>query len=69
MTPEDIRQCQSDWESTEMADLSSVHLQSERLKIYHRWFAKMLDHLHGRDNKPWLEGVRTDDKAMRDIIG
>ena len=49
----EIEQCQRDWESAEMSDLSSSHLDKERLSLYHKWFAKMLDHIQNRNNLPW----------------
>lgn len=58
MTPDEIRQCQEEWERTEMSDLSSDHLRSERDKLYHKWFARLLDHAAGRTNEPWNRGMR-----------
>lgn len=68
MTKDEIKQVQNEYEQTEMADLSSGHLQSERHKLYHKWFTKMLDHIQGRNQPVWMAGVREDDTAMRKII-
>lgn len=68
MTQDEIKQCQSDWEWTEMSDLSSDHLAGERLRIYRKWFAKMLDHVQGRNQAPWMTGIREDDTAIRKVI-
>lgn len=69
MTITEIAQCQSEWEQTEMADLSSGHLDSERKKLYHKWFAKMLDHIHDRNNQPWTVGMRADwERELRAIL-
>jgi len=69
LTPEEIERCQSDYEQTEMADLSTSMLRAERDRLYHKWFAKLLDHAQGRTQAPWLAGIRTDDEQIRKVIG
>jgi len=57
MTKEEIKNCHNDWQRTEMSDLSSEHLKSERLDIYHKWFVKLLDHAREVDREAWNAGM------------
>ena len=57
LTQDQINECRQEYLSTEMGDLSTQHLKSERLQLYGKWFSKLLDHALGFDNPPWLEVI------------
>ncbi len=57
MTQKEIEQCHKEWQSTEMSDLESGHLKSERLALYHKWFVKLIDHARKVERDNWNAGL------------
>lgn len=57
LTKEEIEKCHNDWKSVEMSDLSSDHLKSERLALYHKYFVKLIDHARQVEREPWNAGL------------
>jgi hypothetical protein len=42
LTKAEIDECLIAWEVAEMSDLELSHLNHERLKLYHKWFRRLL---------------------------
>lgn len=57
MTYEQITKCHEEWKTVEMSYLSAGHLKEQRLKLYHKWFVKLLDHARKVDRKAWNAGL------------
>ncbi len=57
MTDSEIKECHEAWKICEMSDLSSEHLKNERLRLYHKWFVKLIDHARQVKREVWNAGL------------